>query len=68
MNRNAITAQVAPRPAALTYDGTRVLVCCTDRAIRIHDVQSGKQIGPAMQHGSDVVSATFSIDLWAGSM
>jgi WD40 repeat protein len=58
----AITAQVAPRPAALSPDGKQVVVCCTDQAARIHDVETGKQVGPALRHGGDVTSVAVSRD------
>jgi WD40 repeat protein/tetratricopeptide (TPR) repeat protein len=58
----AITAQVAPRPAALSPDGKRVVVCCTDQAARSHDVQTGKQVGPALRHGGDITAVTMSRD------
>jgi WD40 repeat protein/tetratricopeptide (TPR) repeat protein len=58
----AITTQIAPRPAVLSRDGKQVLVCCTDRAARVHDVQTGKQVGAALGHDGEVVAATFSPD------
>jgi WD40 repeat protein/tetratricopeptide (TPR) repeat protein len=58
----SITAQVAPRPASLSPDGKRLLLCCTDHTARVYDVETGKQIGTALEHSRDVLSATFSTD------
>jgi WD40 repeat protein/tetratricopeptide (TPR) repeat protein len=58
----AVTNLVAPQPASLSPDGKRVLVVCTDRAARIHDVETGNQIGPALRHDNLIMSATFSGD------
>ena len=58
----AFTAQVAPRAAALSPDGTQILLCCTDRCARLRDVKTGKQVGPSFTHAGEVVAATFSSD------
>jgi WD40 repeat protein/tetratricopeptide (TPR) repeat protein len=58
----AISEQVAALPAALSQDGSRLLVCGTDGSARVHDVQTGKQVGPALNHGSTLTFATFSAD------
>ncbi len=58
----AITALVAPRPASLSPDGKRLLLCCTDRTARMYDLETGKQLGAALEHPRDVLSATYSAD------
>jgi WD40 repeat protein/tetratricopeptide (TPR) repeat protein len=58
----AVAAQVAPRAAALSPDGTRLLVCCTDRSARQFDPKTGKQVGPALAHADAVLSAAYSAD------
>jgi WD40 repeat protein len=55
-----ITTPVAPRPGALSPDGRRLVLCCTDRAARLFDVRTGKQIGPTLGHSDAVLFATFS--------
>ncbi len=57
-----ITTQVAPRPAALSPDGKRLAACCTDRAARIFDIATGKQVGPALAHEGEVAAVAFSSD------
>jgi WD40 repeat protein/tetratricopeptide (TPR) repeat protein len=57
-----LAAQVAPRPAALNRDGSRVLTCCTDRCARLWDPLTGNQVGADLSHGRAVVQALFSPD------
>jgi WD40 repeat protein/tetratricopeptide (TPR) repeat protein len=58
----AVTENVAARPAALTNDGKRVLLCCSDRTARVYDVQTGKQFGPSLEHPHEVLQATYGSD------
>ncbi len=59
---DALTSQVARHGADLNYDGTRVVLCCTDRAARIYHVANGRQVGPALNHGGEVTRVAFSGD------
>jgi WD40 repeat protein len=43
--------------AVLTKDETRILSWSHDRTLRLWDVFTGQQIGPAMKHDGRVVGA-----------
>jgi WD40 repeat protein/tetratricopeptide (TPR) repeat protein len=58
----AITEQVAPLRPGLSHDGSRLLLCGTDRSARLYDVKTGKPSGPALEHGEALTSATLSSD------
>jgi WD40 repeat protein len=48
--------------AVLTKDETRILSWSNDHTLRLWDVATGQQIGPAMKHGSDVNGAVLTKD------
>ena len=48
--------------AVLTKDETRILSWSNDHTLRLWDVATGQQIGPAMMHGGDVIGAVLTKD------
>jgi WD40 repeat protein/tetratricopeptide (TPR) repeat protein len=49
-------------PNFLSPNGKRLLLCGTDRTVRMYDVATGKQAGPALEHPHEVLFANFSAD------
>ncbi|WP_404944164.1 WD40 repeat domain-containing protein, partial [Rhizobium ruizarguesonis] len=48
--------------ALFTPDGGRAISWSDDKTLRLWDLASGRQIGPAMQHDGPVTGALFTPD------